>query len=424
MIFTLAFYDSRLHLDSVNSPDFLRVIKKITIDQLRPGMYVADLNNQWVPANNKSRSGLISSAAVIQKVKSLGVTELFIDSSKGLDCEAGVAVDAAKQLQAQQFESIAVQSGAIGRTSLSKERDRAEKHYGNAKNLIGNILVDIQQGKGVDPLAVESTADDILESLDANENALACLSHIRSKDEYLLEHSVNVGLLLGVFARSRRMDQKVTRDLVAGGLLHDIGKILVPSEILNKPGKLEAEEWEEMKRHVTYGEQILDVTHGLSDMTRSICAMHHERLDGSGYPRNLPAEKITEAGRMAAICDVYDAVTADRVYHKGMAPNEVLRKLIEWSIFHLDKDLVYDFIRCLSVYPVGTLVELSNGRAGVVIEANRRQAKQPVVRVFFNTRHNHQIEPQTYDLATKHADLEIVSTLDSRALGIDIRPFL
>jgi len=402
------------------------LIKKISIDQLKPGMYVADLNNQWVPNNNASRSGLIKYQSTVDKVRALGVKEIFIDSEKGVDCDIGVEADAVKQLQSSQFNSLSTQSGTTAnkRVSVEDERGKAEEHYKKAKSLIGNIIEDIKEGKGVDSESVEDTAQDIIKSLNANESALACMTFIRSKDEYLLEHSVNVGLLLGVFARARRLDEKTTRDLVSGGLLHDIGKILVPDEILNKPGKLTGEEWQEMQRHVSYGEQILDVTAGLSDITRSICKLHHERLDGSGYPRNLPAEEITEYGRMSAICDVYDAITADRVYHQGMAPNEALKKLIEWSIFHLDKNLVYDFIRCLSVYPVGTLVELSNGRAAVIIEANRRQPKQPVVRMFYNTRHQIQVEPKVINLAQKNSELEIINTLDSRQLGIDIRPFM
>lgn len=284
------------------------MIKKISIDDLSTGMYISDLNNQWVPRQNASRRGLIKHASTIDKIRALGVTEIYIDTSRGADCENGVEADAAKQLQANQFNSLVTQSGAKPglRASLSEERDNAEKQQKKAKKLVGSILDDIKAGKGVDAEAVEETADDIINSLNTNENALACLSHIRSKDEYLLEHSVNVGVLLGIFARARRFDEPTTRQLVAGGLLHDIGKILVPDEILNKPGKLEASEWEEMKRHVNYGERILDVTTGLSDITRSICALHHERLDGSGYPRNLPAEQITQFGRMSAICDVYE----------------------------------------------------------------------------------------------------------------------
>ncbi|MFQ3229205.1 HD-GYP domain-containing protein [Reinekea sp.] len=401
------------------------MIKKIKIDHLKPGMYVSDLNNQWVPAGNKSRSGKIGSLATIEKIRKLGITEIYIDTNKGIDCAKGecLEIDPVKQLQAHQFESLKTQSDANHspkRIPLETSRDNAEKSYSQAKGLIGDILEDIKNGKGIDAQAVDATTDDLIHSLNENENALACLSFIRTKDEYLLEHSVNVGILLGIFCRARRIEPDVMRQVVAGGILHDIGKILVPNEILNKPGKLSGAEWEEMKRHVTYGEQILDVTAGLSDITRSICRQHHERLDGSGYPRNLPAKEITEFGRMSAICDVYDAVTADRVYHTGMAPNDALRKLVEWSIFHLDKELVYDFIRSLSVYPVGTLVELSNGRAGVVLEANRRSPKHPVIKVFYNVRHEHHIEQEIVNLDDKKVSMEIINTLDARALKIDI----
>lgn len=402
------------------------VIKKILIDQLKPGMYISDLNNQWVPTENASRKGLLKFASTIAKIKSLGVTEVYIDTEKGDDCPEGEIADTVKQLQANQFKSLRMQSGTQSefRISADQERVHAQKRYSQAKSLVGDILVDIKKGKGIDAQAVDDTASGIIESLQTNENALRCLSFIRSKDEYLLEHSVNVGVLMGIFARSLRIEESITKQLVSGALLHDIGKVLVPNEVLNKPGKLDAEEWEEMKRHVSYGEQILDVTAGLSDLTRSICRLHHERLDGSGYPRNLPAEQITRYGRMAAICDVFDAVTADRVYHDGISPNQTLKKLIEWSVFHLDKDLVYDFIRCLSAYPVGELVELSDNTAAIIIEANRRRPKLPIVRAFFQIKTQSVFKPYVVNLASDTNTREILSTLDSRELGINIQPYI
>ncbi|MEJ2044145.1 MAG: HD-GYP domain-containing protein [Reinekea sp.] len=404
------------------------MIKKIAIEFLKPGMYIADLNNHWVPQGNASRSGLIKNPVVIDKIRKLGVRELYIDTEKGDDCQEGQQADAVKQLQTEQFESIAEQSGfkqkEHKKVSLHKERERAAKTYDHARNVIGNLLDDIKNKKAIDTKAVDETAAELISSLDANENALACVSFMRSKDEYLLEHSINVGLLLGVFGKFKRLPPDAIQQIVAGGILHDIGKVLVPIEILNKPGKLEADEWEEMKRHVTYGAQILDITDGLSELTRSICRLHHERLDGSGYPRNLPEGKISLEGRMSAICDVFDAITADRVYHVGMGPNEALKKLVEWSVFHLDKNLVYDFIRCLSVYPVGTLVELSNGRAGVIIQANKFEPTRPLVRIFYNTRQSIQVTPEVIDMTNNRVDLQIINTLDPRALNIDIQPFL
>lgn len=403
------------------------MIKKITVQMLRPGMYVSDLNNHWVPKNNATRSGKIGSQATVDKIRRLGIKELFIDTAKGLDCPEGLPAEAQKQVQAQHLESLRVQSdaGVAGkRVSVVEERESAGKRYQAARNVLDGVLNDVKNNQSIDVVAVEESSEALLASLEANENALACLSHIRSKDAYLLEHSVNVGILLGIFGKSLRLDEATLKELVIGGILHDIGKILVPDTILHKPGKLDGDEWEEMKRHVTYGEKILDVTAGLSDLSRSICRLHHERLDGTGYPRGLQEAQIDRFGRMAAICDVYDAVTADRVYHAGMAPDMALRKLIEWSIFHLDKSLVYDFIRCLSVYPVGSLVELSRGRAGVIIQANRRSPKHPIVRVFYSTANRLQVEPVDVDLAEKGCRYDIVGTLDARQLGIDIRPFL
>lgn len=395
------------------------MIKKIHVSELQIGMYVTEMNNTWIPQQNSRRKGLIKSALTIEQIHKLGITEIFIDTDKGLDTAQNASA-AIAEVQREQFESLRMQAGNLIEKPVpfSTERGKAEQVHSEAKQLIGNLLDDIKEGNAIDSTAVSALADELITSLDNNSDALSCLTRIRSKDAYLLEHSVNVGILLGVFARSLQLERAVIHELVTGGLLHDVGKIIVPESVLNKPGKLEAEEWEEMKRHVDYGERILDVTAGLSDLTRSICALHHERLDGTGYPRGLAGDKISQYGRMAAIVDVYDAITADRVYHKGMSPHEALKKLIEWSVFHLDKDLVYHFIRCISIYPVGTVVELDNGQAGVVIEANPGHPLGPVVRAFYNVRQRRYLEPQVIDLAGRKCERSIVGTLEPGELGI------
>jgi HD-GYP domain-containing protein (c-di-GMP phosphodiesterase class II) len=404
------------------------LIKKITVKQLKVGMYITDAYNQWIPSGATSRKGKIKNQETIDKIIHLGVEILYIDTEKGIDCpeveEFNPTIES--QLRLQQTSEQVMQSGvaAPNKVSLKEERGRAEKLHSQAKEMIGGVLEDVKNGKGIDAQVITNMAEELSASLDRNSNALSCLSRIREKDAYLLEHSVNVGIMLGIFAKSLKMERAIISELVTGGILHDIGKILVPDEVLNKPGKLEADEWEEMKRHVTYGERVLDQTEGLSDLVRSICRLHHERLDGSGYPRNLKSEEISLYGRMSSIVDVYDAITADRVYHQGMAPNDALKKLIEWSVFHLDKELVYAFIRCVSVYPVGTVLELSNGRAGVVIQSNPTQPKRPLLRVFYNVRHQHYIEPYTLDLASGRIEDTVVRTIDTREWGINEMDFV
>lgn len=391
-------------------------------------MYITDAYNQWIPTGVTSRKGKIKNQETIDKIKHLGVEILYIDTEKGIDCpeveEFKPSIES--QIRLQQKAEQVMQSGvaAPNKISLKEERGKAEKLHSQAKEMIGGVLEDVKNGKGIDAQVITNMAEELSASLDRNSNALSCLSRIREKDAYLLEHSVNVGIMLGIFAKSLKMERAVISELVTGGILHDIGKILVPDEVLNKPGKLEAEEWEEMKRHVTYGERVLDQTEGLSDLVRSICRLHHERLDGTGYPRNLKNEEISRYGRMSSIVDVYDAITADRVYHKGMAPNDALKKLIEWSVFHLDKELVYAFIRCVSVYPVGTVLELNNGRAGVVIEINPAQPKLPLLRIFYNVRHQHYIEPYTLDLASRRTEESVIGTIDTREWGINEMDFV
>ncbi len=402
------------------------MIKKVHVNDLRVGMYITDANNTWIPEQNARRRGMIKSAKTIEQIKKLGVSELYIDTSKGMDAPDVARAAAIAQVREEHLDSLRLQSGNLPQKILpaAQARAHAEKVHSQAKQLIGSLLQDIRTGRSIDTQAVGELSDELIVSLDNNLDALSCLTRIRTKDEYLLEHCVGVGVLLGIFARNRNVDRAQVKELVTGGLLHDIGKIFVPDAILNKPGKLDPDEWEEMKRHVVYGEKVLDASPGLSDLTRSICALHHERIDGSGYPRNLSANQISEFGRMAAIVDVYDAITADRVYHKGMSPHEALKKLVEWSVFQLDKALVYDFIRCISIYPVGTLVELDNGHAGVVVEANHGSPIEPVVRVFYTLRHKHYIDPYVLNLASAKNERTIVGVVEPRDLGINEMDFL
>jgi len=408
------------------------VIKQISTQDIEVGMYITDANNQWIPDKNPSQYGLIKKQSTVDKIRQLNIDTLYIDTQKGVDSPAATAIAAPTPPPVTRSPASKPPASAVSHkpfpgptTSLDKERIRAGNIAAEAKNMVNNAIGDVQKGKAIDVNAVGEIAEDMIESITCNQNALACLSRIRHKDEYLLEHSVNVGVLMGIFSRSLGSKKTLQKELITGALLHDIGKTLVPDTVLNKPGKLDEHEWLEMQRHVTYGEQILDATEGLSDTSRLICAQHHERLDGSGYPRQLKGDAISPYGRMAAVVDVYDAITANRVYHQGMPPTEALKKLVQWSVSHLDKQLVYAFIRCVSIYPVGTLVQLNNQRAGVIIQANQETPDRPVVRVFYDTQKTRQITPVVLDLKFSiHRKTHIIATLDTNIFAIDVRPFL
>ena len=402
-------------------------IKRIPVSALEVGMYIAEVSNTWVPDNNLSRKGLVKSPKVIEQIVKLGVTDVYIDTSKGKATHEGTDQEDILAQQKQALKDLVAKpySRPEASSEFEQELEIARNIQSEATLLVSRVLQDVKLGKPLEFAPAEETAGVILDSLERNQNALLCVSQIRTKDRYLLEHSFNVSVLMGVLASSLSIHGDELQKLVSGALMHDIGKIRVPDEVLHKPGSLEPEEWEEMKRHVTYGEQVLDKIPGLPQEVLDICAQHHERLDGSGYPRGLSAEQLPMHSRMASVVDVYDAITADRVYHKGMPPTEALKRMLEWSDEqHLDKDLVYQFIRALSIYPPGETVILSNNRLAVVESVNPTHMDKPVVRVVYHLGKQLMIPSYQVNLADKACEIKIDRAANPRRMGLDVQDLI
>lgn len=384
-------------------------LQRIAISKVKVGMYVSDATPGLIDSGFNAK-GLVSRESTIEKLKASGLTEIYIDPAKGKSSPFALPIP----LSEEELKA---------RVPLEKEREKATAIYKQARTLVGSLMSNAKMGKAIEVGPVEDMANEINGSVQNNGNALLCLSQIREKDQYLLEHSINVGLLMSVFSRYLGFSTEERHHMVTGALLHDIGKIRVPNHVLHKPGKLTDEEWTEMRNHVRYGEEVLMKSQGITPIALAICAQHHEKLNGRGYPRGLSENKIAMVSRMASIVDIYDAITADRVYHQGKTPFDTMKILTELAGPELDSDLVYKFIRCMSLYPVGSLVELSNGRLAVVIEVNHDKPDAPKVRSFFNTRAGHYEASKVVDLA-KPNDLKVVSVRDPKELKIDIRDFL
>ena len=387
----------------------MSLIKRIPINKIELGMYVSD-RTPGLEDTELRPKGFIRRWETVDKLSGFGLEEIYIDVHRGLDSPFTLPIAGTDALKP--------------RVELQKEREQADKVYAEARGLVTSILRDVKMGNAIDVGPVESLADDINESVLNNHNALLCLAAIREKDQYLLEHSINVGILMGVFARFLGYEDELIHMLVTGALLHDIGKIRVHNQILNKPGKLTDEEWMEMKRHVVYGQEVLLKSEGVAAVALSICGMHHERLDGSGYPMGVKEHEIDNFGRLAAIVDVYDALTADRVYHKGKPPADAMHFLMELTEGHLDRQLVNMFVRCMSVYPVGSLVELNNGRAGVVISVNHVHPESPIVKTIYNLRHKSYETPKICDLSNNLNETLIEGVLNPEEYGIKVNDFI
>lgn len=376
------------------------MIKNIDIADIKIGMYVHDLNCDWTSHPFFRKRFLIKNDAEIAKIIEAGIHELYIDTEKGLDVRHARSVDEVNaSLQQQMIEAVTSKPAPIIALSFAEELGRANRIKSQAHALVKTVMQDVRLGRAVELEQVEPMIESITESVLSNSGALLTLLRIKNKDDYTFLHSVSVGTLMIAFCRSVGMDMETIHLAGLGGILHDTGKALVPDEILNKPGRLTEEEFDIIKRHPRDGFDILSRTEGICEIPLDITLHHHERVDGSGYPHNLKGDTISTLAKMAAIVDVYDAITADRCYHKGMAPTDALRKIFEWSKYHFDPKLVQAFMRCVGIYPVGTLVLLESGKLGVVIEQHDSNLLTPKIKVMFSSKSNTYLQPEIIDLS-------------------------
>lgn len=391
-------------------------LKVLSIAELQPGMYVVSVHKQKGNIEIKTQ-GWARTVAVIEQLRKKGVLELVVDLSKTLD-QPKVEVAA---------PSEPVQAASTGRTrekvSFEQELGQANTLYQQAKGLQKKAFADIQAGRELNLQPFQECATGFIDSVFRNQDALLCISRIREKDAYLLEHSVNVSILMTIFAKQMKFDEELIQQLATGALLHDIGKILVPDSILNKPGKLTAEEFGEMRRHVVYSKEILDKIPGLSPISIDVAAVHHERLDGKGYPHGLADQQISVYGRMISIVDTYDAITAQRCYKEGQTGISALKILKRESPQSFDPVLVAQFIKAIGIHPVGTLVKLSNQKLAIVLKANEQDPLRPVLKVFYNCKFKRYIEVSVIDLASSKVDIEIEGAVMPEDFGIDIIRF-
>lgn len=403
----------------------MSTIKRIPTSELQVGMYIAEIRNEWIPDTNLSRHGLIKRETAIEQIIGLGVTDVYIDVDKGLDCKSGVMADVLEQrLQDELAEIQNTSSTHKSVTQLGDESSPAARVHSEALNLVSRVMADVKMGAAVKLQPIEDMADDIAESIRRNQSALACFTRLRHKDEYLIEHSFSVAVLMGILSRSMSFSNDDVHELITGAFLHDIGKVRVSDAILNKPGTLSSDEWQEMKRHVQYGEEILAKSNGISRTIHEICAQHHERTDGTGYPRRLSGSAYKLHGRMMSVIDVYDAITAERCYHHAITPTDAMKKLLEWSETHFDKEITRHFIACMSIYPPGSLVELESGKIAFVVEANTRKPHEPLVNAIYDGNKRRKIAPQLINLALSSTTEKIKRAVDSSEYDIALENYL
>lgn len=399
------------------------MIKTISTAQIRKGMFIHELNSSWLNHPFARNRFKITEPSDIKKLLQSGIKTLKIDTDKGLDIEqAETKPESTETSPALKEQASKTKNFQKPQKSLKAVRIQAKDIKTLAEQCITNIMSDVKLGQQVKMEQVTPVVDKMAESVLQNHNALLGLSRIRHMDTYTFEHSVNIGVLMMSFTKSRGMSAAIIHDVGVGGLLHDIGKTLTPDNILNKPGKLTDEEFKIMRHHVVDSRIILEKTDGINQNALDVAALHHEKYDGSGYPNGYKEDEISEIGQMSAIVDVYDALTADRCYHKGQDPSVVLKRMLSWGGSHFNPQLLQEFIHCVGIYPPATLVMLDNKFLAVVYE-NGKNLLTPRVIVFLNSKTNETIEPYLLDLS-KQSKYKITSSESDQKWRIDPQKYM
>jgi putative nucleotidyltransferase with HDIG domain len=274
----------------------------------------------------------------------------------------------------------------------NRGREQVQKMFGEAR-----------LGHAIDAEACMPLVHDIADSVIRNPGALVSLARLKTQDDYSYMHSVAVCALMVALGRELGFDEAECRRAGTAGLLHDVGKALMPLEILNKPGKLTDEEFDVMRSHPVRGHELLQEARGADQVAMDVCLHHHERFDGTGYPHKLANDRLNQFVRMGAICDVYDAITSNRPYKAGWDPADSIGKMAGWK-GHFDPVVFATFVKSVGIYPTGSLVKLHSDRLAVVIEQNPSTLTLPVVRVFYSLKSGMPVPLQRLDLGAGTSD--------------------
>jgi putative nucleotidyltransferase with HDIG domain len=365
---------------------------------------------------------VISATEDLVTLKTCGIHEVWIDTEKGLDVESEAVVAThteSKNKVDDDLLKIASNPSSEPHTPIHEELERARKLHAKSRDAVTSMFQEVRMGSAIKVSDAAPLVEEISQSIMRNPEAFLNLARLKTKDDYTYMHSVAVCALMIALGKQLGLSGQSLKDVGLAGLLHDVGKMLIPDDVLNKPGKLTDEEFDIIKQHPRKGWELLRGSPEITDTALDVSLHHHERVDGTGYPERISGDQLSLFARMGAVCDVYDALTSNRCYKSGWEPAETIRKMAEWRNGHFDEEVFKAFVKTIGIFPSGTLVRLKSGRLAIVIEQTGKSLLTPIVKSFFSTKSNEPIMPEMIDLSRSQES--IISAEDPAKLGFDLK---
>lgn len=367
-------------------------MKKVYLKDLSIGDRVVKLDRSWLRTDFLFHKFTVNDLSVIDKMRDNGIEYVYVeDKPDKKNNAADLLITEPEKVLEEIAEEQVIEFVRIDDYKFASDI------YKESVKIVKNVLEDVRAGKMFNTGAVKNVAENITKLTMRNKGVLCSVAKLRSHDDYTFQHSMNVGIYAASLAAHLGLEKPEIERIASAGVLHDVGKMLVPAEVLNKPGKLNDEEFLVMKKHVEYGYDFLK-KQGLPDDMLRLAYEHHERYDGSGYPRGLKDSEMSLAGKIGAVVDIYDAITSDRCYHKGMEPPSALKLMFKWADSHINKKVFEFFVMNIGIYPVGSLVLMNNNELAVVGRINVNKPTEPIVLVFTD-RVGHRVPIKGIDLS-------------------------